>query len=93
MSRASDELEQYKDGDITLVQLASLWADRKWKTPADMPDKTIESIELHAEDKMLGGEGTWDEVETFWLIGELSREDYNFISEFVDRKVGRASNS
>ena len=87
-TRAEQDLADYRGGVITLEQLAQRWT-RKFK-PVPQIEKTIEAIEFGgAEEKMLGGPGTWDEIVTFELTGLLSREDYLFIGDYVDQKVGR----
>jgi hypothetical protein len=72
-TQAQKELAEYKAGTITLDQLAQIWAARSWDTP---------DIE-HGFDAVgeLGGPGTWDEVLSFMLTGQLSDAEYQVISE------------
>ncbi len=87
MTRAESDLAAFRAGTIDLEGLAQRWT-RKFDPIPPRGTSPFE-IEAQAEDRLLGGADTWDEITTFWLTDQLTTDEYNFISEFVDRKVGR----
>lgn len=86
-SRAESDLEAYRSGELELDELAKRWT--RPMQPVPEVEKTIEGIEMGgAEEKLMGGVGTWDEIVEFYLIGRLSWEEYHHISKYVDAAVG-----
>lgn len=78
-SLAGNDLRRYYDGDLTLDQLADLWASKHWD-----PVPVAGTVhELH-QDKNAGNlplqPGTWNEVLLMREVGLLTSEQYDVIS-------------
>jgi hypothetical protein len=85
MTLVSDEIDSLNAGRITQAQLIKSWSERRWLyTPRPETAAQVSAV----EDQM-GGEGSWDEVKQLWLQGKLTDEQYQTISDAVDKSRGR----
>lgn len=77
----------YRAGTIDLPSLASIWASRTWDPrglpvphdPVDVWDNAEDS-----DDDEYFEPGTWGEVQYLWASGQLSDDEYDYISTRAD---------
>lgn len=76
-SQAMKELIQFRAGEITLAQLADIWAKRKWDDPT--PDDGTDNFY-----GLTQPDGTWQEVVRMEAMGQLTRAEYLTILKAVE---------
>ncbi len=87
---AGQDLKRYKDGEITLDQLADTWAQRHWD-----PVPTARTVSQMAQDPnggtMLLQPGTWNEVLAMRQNGQLTPDEYETISRRAAEHAAKSS--
>lgn len=83
-----DEFADYRAGKLDLAQLAEKWTGRDWKPRGPAPTDNPADVWYEAEEADYFATGTWGEVEQLWATGQLTDDEYFFVSAAVD---GRGS--
>lgn len=84
MSEVADLIKSYKAGGLTLDELAQRFRERQW--PATMPSQPSSYVEMAAraqEDPRPAVPNSYDDVTAAYARGELTREEYDVLSEAV----------
>ncbi len=84
MSEVTDLIASYKAGELTLEELARRFRSRNW--PATMPPPPSSYLDLAAraqEDPRPSVANSYDDVTAAYSRGELTREEYDVLSEAV----------
>jgi len=88
-----DVVAAYKQGEMTLDQLAANLAGRDWPPGPRKPDDVFERMDW-ADGQDYFAPGTWNgDVRRLELTGELSSEEYDVISRARDAARGPQSSS
>jgi hypothetical protein len=74
-SQAMKELIEYRAGDITLAQLADIWAKRKWDDPVKDDYDNYPGL--------FSPPGSWQDVIRMKALGQLTSEEYGTILDAV----------
>lgn len=94
MSEITDTIKRYKDGKLTLVELADRLAAWNYAEPSlyqgPPPESRMSAEEWSREHLGLyPEEGTWQEVEAARLDGVLTDKEYWFLHSRVDQRQQR----
>ena len=84
MSEVADLIKRYKAGGLTLDELAQRFRERHW--PAAMPTQPSSYLEMAAraqEDPRPAVPNSYDDVTAAYARGELTREEYDVLSDAV----------
>ena len=84
MSEVTELIDSYKAGELTLHELVLRFRARRW--PSTMPPPPSSYLEMAAraqEDPRPAVENSYDEVTAAYARGDLTREEYNLLSEAV----------
>jgi hypothetical protein len=90
VSEVTDLIDSYKAGELTLDELAQLFRSRQW--PAIMPPPPSSYLEMAAraqEDPRPRVPNSYDDVTSAYARGDLTREEYDVLSDAV-LEAGRA---
>lgn len=79
-----EDFADYKVGKLDLAQLAEKWAGLKWKARGPMPTTDPVVVWEEADEVDYFQAGTWGEVEQLWATGQLTDDEYFFVSAAVD---------
>jgi hypothetical protein len=84
VSEVTDLIDSYLAGDLTLDELAQQFRSREW--PSTMPPAPSSYLEMAAraqEDPRADVPNSYDEVTAAYARGDLSREEYDVLSDAV----------
>lgn len=90
MSEVTDLIQCFKAGELTLDELAQRFRERSW--PRTMPSPPSSYLDMAAraqEDPGVTVPDSYDEVTAAYGRGDLTREEYDLLSEAV-LESGRA---
>jgi hypothetical protein len=90
VSEVADLIGSYKAGELTLDELAERFRNRRWpRTVAPPPSTYLDLAARAQEDPRSAVPDSYDEVTAAYARGELTREEYDLLSEAV-LEAGRA---
>jgi hypothetical protein len=90
VSEVTDLIGRYKAGELTLEQLAQRFRVRRWpRTTQPPPASYLEMAARAQEDPRPDIPGSYDDVTAAYARRELTREEYDVLSEAV-LEAGRA---
>jgi hypothetical protein len=84
VSEVTELIDSYKAGELTLDELAQRFRARRW--PPTMPPPPSSYLEMAAraqEDPRPMVANSYDEVTAAYAGGDLTREEYDLLSEAV----------
>jgi hypothetical protein len=84
VSEVTDLIESFRAGELTLDELAQRFRSRQW--PSTMPAPPSSYLEMAAraqEDPRPDVPNSYDEVTTAYARGDLTREEYDLLSDAV----------
>jgi hypothetical protein len=84
VSEVTDLIGSYKAGELTLDELAERFRNRRWPRTAASPPSTYLDLATRAqEDPRAAVPDSYDEVTAAYARRELTREEYDLLSEAV----------
>ena len=84
MSEVTDLIDSFKAGKLTLDELAHRFRMRQWPaTTPPPPSSYLEMAALAQEDPRPAVTNSYDEVTAAYAHGDLTREEYDLLSEAV----------
>lgn len=84
MSEVTDLIDSYKAGQLTLDELALCFRARHWPpTMPPPPSSYLEMAQRAQEDPRPAVTNSYDEVTAAYGRGDLTREEYDLLSEAV----------
>jgi hypothetical protein len=84
VSEVTDLIGSYKAGELTLDELAERFRNRRWpRTVAPPPSTYLDLAARAQEDPRPAVPDSYDDVTAAYARGELTREEYDFLSEAV----------
>jgi hypothetical protein len=90
VSEVTDLIIRYKAGELTLDELAQRFRTRRWpRTVPPSPSSYLEMAARSQDDPRPDVPGSYDEVTTAYARRELTREEYDVLSDAV-LEAGRA---
>jgi len=90
VSEVTDLIARYKAGELTLDELAQRFRTRRWPHTVPPPPSTYLEMAARAQDDPRPDvPGSYDEVTTAYARRELTREEYDVLSDAV-LDAGRA---
>jgi hypothetical protein len=92
VSEVTELIGRYKAGQLTLDQLAQLFRNRRWPSAVPPPPASYQEMAGRAEeDPRPDVPGSYDEVTAAYARRELTREEYDVLSDAV-LEASRAQN-
>jgi hypothetical protein len=90
VSDVADLINSYKAGELTPDELAQQFRDRHWPATAPPPPSSyLEMAGRAQEDPRPAVPNSYDEVTAAYARGDLTRDEYDLLSEAV-LEAGRA---
>lgn len=89
MSDVTDMIAAYRGGQLTLDELVQRFRERSWPSRRLSPPTLAEAYKRELEDPEPIAEGSFDEVASAYLQGEISVQEYDILA----RAVGEAGPS
>jgi hypothetical protein len=90
VSEVTDLINSYKVGELTLNELAQRFRARHWPpTTPPPPSSYLEMAARAQEDPRPAVPNSYDDVTTAYARGDLTRDEYDLLSEAV-LAAGRA---
>jgi hypothetical protein len=89
MSDVTDLIAAYSRGELTLDELAQRFRDRTWPPRRLSPSGLHDAYKQETEDPEPIAEGSFDEVASAYLQGEISIDEYDVLA----RAVGQTGSS
>jgi hypothetical protein len=91
LSEVTELIGRYKAGELTLEELAELFRARHWpRTVPPPPSSYLEMAARAEEDPRPDVPGSYDDVTAAYARRELTREEYDVLSDAVMDAVHRA---
>lgn len=89
MSDVTDMIAAYRRGTLSLDELAQRFRDRTWPSRRLSPLALQEAYKRELQDPEPIAEGSFDEVASAYLQGEISSQEYDILA----RAAGEATPS
>ena len=83
MSDVTDMIAAYGRGELTLDELAQRFRDRTWSPRRLSSSGLQEAYKRETEDPEPIAEGSFDEVASAYIQGEISVEEYDILARAV----------
>jgi hypothetical protein len=84
MGEVTDLINSYNVGELTLGELAQRFRSRRWPpTMPPPPSSYLEMARRAQEDPRTAVPDSYDEVTAAYARGDLTREEYDLLSEAV----------
>ena len=80
MSDVTDMIAAYRRGELTLDELAQRFRDRSWPSRRLSPPTLEEAYKREVEDPDPIAEGSFDEVASAYLQGQISIQEYDVLA-------------
>ena len=88
MSEVTDMLASYRNGDMTLDELAQRFRDRVWPSRRPSPRDVHELFQRDIEDPEPIQEGSFEEVASACTLGQISLDEYEVLARAVSEASG-----
>jgi hypothetical protein len=89
VSDVTDMIAAYRRGELTLDELAQRFRNRTWPSRRLSPPTLEEAYKRELQDPEPIAEGSFDEVASAYLQGEISGQEYDILA----RAAGEATPS
>ena len=83
MSEVTELLTKYRQGDLTLDELARRFQERTWPPRRPSPRTAREAWQRETEDPEPIQENSFDEVASAYSLGEITGEEYDTLARAV----------
>lgn len=80
MSDVTDMIAAYRRGELTLDELAQRFRDRSWPSRRLSPPTLEEAYRRELQDPEPIADGSFDEVASAHLQGEISSQEYDILA-------------
>jgi hypothetical protein len=83
MSEVTELLTAYRNGELTLEELARRFQERTWPSRRPSPRTAREAWQREMEDPEPTQENSFDEVASAYSLGEITAEEYEKLAHAV----------